>query len=280
MRKLPGAGLLGAAVAVLPAVAGSEPTPTIQAVNIGGGAYPEHRWSPATAEVSAGGGMIFQNMSASTPHGVVWTSAEAPSCTGVPLNKGETSWKGTCTFTHAGVYTFHCYVHPTEMTGSITVTASGTTTMTTTTGTTTQTTTGGGGSSTTTSTSTVPGSGAAGSPLAGSASQAIKLPSNQHGKAVHGSVAISQAGAGGRLEVDLLAKSASLASAGQPAQVRVGKLVRSQLPAGRTSFSVPLNSRARSALHRHHRLGLSVKLVITPASGSAVIITRRVVVHS
>jgi plastocyanin len=278
---LPLAGLLGAAVVVLPSVASSE-TPTINAVNVPGkGLYEEtHYWSPSTAEVYASGGVIFQNTSASVQHGVEWTGGpEAPNCPGVPIKKGETSWKGTCTFTHPGVYPFRCVVHPTEMTGSITVNANGTTTTTTTgTGTGTQTSTAGGGPSTGTATPTGSSSqGGSGSPLAGSTTGAVRLSVNQHGKSVRGSVAISPAGVGARLEVDLLAKSASLAGAGHP--VRVGRLVRSSLPAGKVSFSVPLNARARGALRRRGHLALSVRLTIRTPSGQGVSITRSVVVH-
>jgi hypothetical protein len=64
------------------------------------------------------------------------------------------------------------------------------------------------------------------------------------------------------------------------AQVRVGRLVRSSLQAGALSFSVALNARARRALGRHGRLALTVLIVLMPAHGSAVTITRSVVVHA
>jgi len=80
--------------------------------------------------------------------------------------------------------------------------------------------------------------------------------------------------------VDLLAKSASLASGGHASGVRVGKLVRSHLRAGKVAFSVALNGRARAALRRHRRLALSVRIVIQPATGSAVTVTRSVVLHA
>ena len=52
-----------------------------------------------------------------------------------------------------------------------------------------------------------------GSPLEGG-SRALKLAGSQHGSTVHGSIKVSQAGSGGRLEVSLFATSASLAKAG------------------------------------------------------------------
>ncbi len=245
-----------AAVVALPAVAASETSPVIEAVNKpGSGAYAEehHAWSPARASVVAGGAVTIRNPG-TVPHGVHWIGGPAtPACSsGVPVGTSAaasgTKWSGTCTFAQAGTYTFYCTVHGAEMTGTVTASAAG-----------------------------APPAPSEGSPLAGSASEAIKLASNQHGKAVHGSVAISLAGAGGRLEVDLLANSASLASA---RQVRVGRIVRTELQAGKVSFSVPLNARARGALRRHGRLGLSVKVTVTLAGGSAVSSTRHIVLHS
>jgi hypothetical protein len=97
---------------------------------------------------------------------------------------------------------------------------------------------------------------------------------------VHGSVEVSKAGVGGRLEVDLLAKSASLAKAKRSTQVRVGRLVRSSLYAGSVSFAVTLDAKARRALKRHHRLALTVKIVLTPVTGAPVTVNRSVVEHA
>ena len=93
-------------------------------------------------------------------------------------------------------------------------------------------------------------------------------------------VAISRAGEGGSLKVELLAKSASLASGGRATRVRVGKLVRWYLRTGKVAFSVPLNSRARGALRRYRRLPLSARIVIKPVTGFAVTVTRSVVLHA
>jgi hypothetical protein len=109
---------------------------------------------------------------------------------------------------------------------------------------------------------------------------AVKLRASQRGKSVHGSVQVSQAGAGGRLEVGLSAGSASVARARRPAQVRVGRLVRSVLHAGTVSFAVPLSAKAKGALERHRRLPLTVKVILVPVHGSAVGITRSVLLHS
>ena len=108
------------------------------------------------------------------------------------------------------------------------------------------------------------------------------LAASQHGSSVHGFVQISKAGVGGRLEVDLLASSASLAKVRHKKSTSavVGRLVRSSLYAGKVSFSVSLNTKAKRALSRHHKLALTVKIVLTPLHGGAVAITRSVVLHA
>jgi plastocyanin len=115
-----------------------------------------------------------------------------------------------------------------------------------------------------------------GPPLTGSPS----LRSTQRGTSVKGSIDVSQSGAAGRLEVDLLAKSASLAAAHRSGSARVGRFVRASVSAGTVSFSVALTPRGKSALRRHHQLALAVKITLTPPRGAAVTITRSVTLRS
>jgi plastocyanin len=282
---LPLAAALGAGAVILPAVASSETTSTIEAVNEGGLYGEKHLWKPRTATVLAGGGVNFSNPS-NVPHGVEWRPGNPamPSCgAGVPVGTSPaasgTNWSGTCTFSQPGTYTFWCTVHRSEMSGTITVNANGTITT----------------GSPSPSVGSTPSSGPSGngqqgspesasgaggtSPLAGSAASAVRLASTQHGGSVRGSVEVSAAGAGGRLAVELLAKSAALANAGHGARVRVGRLVLSHLRAGEVSFTVPLGSRARSALRRRHRLALTARLQIQAPGGSPLTITRAVTLH-
>jgi plastocyanin len=269
-RYVPLVGVLGVAAGTLPAIASSE-TPPIEAVNAG---LYSHYWSPSQATVVAGSVITFRNPS-STPHGVEWRSGPAkPECnSGVPVGTTEAvsgkEWSGTCTFSQAGTYTFYCTVHGPEMTGTITVSADGTTT--TTTGTTT--------TSPTTSTPTTtspPPEVPSGGPPAGAPS----LRASQRGESVKGSLVIGQAGAGGRLEVDLFAKSAALGRAGHKRRVRVGRLVRGSVSAGRMSFVVALDSKARRTLKRKRRLSLSVQITLTPVHGNALTVKRAVVEHA
>jgi plastocyanin len=252
--------LLGAAIVVVPIVAASETSRTVEAVNKpGSGVYPEerHAWSPEQVAVAVGGAVSIQNPGA-VPHGVHWVGGPiTPTCSGgVPVGTAPSAsgvhWSGTCTFAQAGTYIFYCSVHGSEMTGRITVSAAGT---------------------------PVPTPSSEGSPLAGNVSEAVKLARSQRGRAVRGSIEVSQAGAGSRLQVDLLAKRASLASAGQSGLVRVGRLVRTSLQPATVSFKVPVDARAKRALAIHRRLALSVRIVVSPVHGSVVTVTRSVILH-
>lgn len=246
---------LGLALASLPGAASSAEGPTIQAT---GGVY-GYYWSPSSAQTTPGGTVTFKSPSASVPHGVTWSGGPAtPACSGVPIDEGKTSWSGSCSFAQAGTYSFYCTVHPTEMKGTITASSTG---------------------------SPNPGppppspTEPAGSPLRGPASQALKLARSQQGNAVRGSVALSPAAVGGRLEVELLMAPASISDSGRVGRVRVGRLVRSALQAGRAPFAVSLRRVARRALQERGRLSLKVRLSITPPGGQALILNRSVVFH-
>jgi plastocyanin len=268
------AALLGTAAAVVPAVASSETSPTVDAVNTttGSGIYTEerHSWSPSQVTVMAGGAVTFRNAT-SVPHGIEWRGAVKPACEStVPVGTtpaaSGTEWSGACTFSQAGTYLFYCTVHGPEMTGTVTVDANGTTTVTTTTGPTT---------TTTTPTGTPAPAPSPESPLTG----ALEVAKSQRGDAVRGSLGISQAAAGGRLQVDVFAPLASLAKTKRAKTVRVGHLVRSHLSAGRLSFSVRLDAAARRSLRLHRRLALTVRTSVAPLTGKPVTVVRRVVAH-
>jgi plastocyanin len=104
----------------------------------------------------------------------------------------------------------------------------------------------------------------------------VTLRSPQHGSSVKGSLDVPAAGAGGRLEVDLLARGAPVARAKRSATVVVGRLIRSAVLTGAVPFAVKLNARARGALERHRRLTLTVRITLTPRQGRAATVTRRV----
>ncbi len=330
-RVLPFAVLLGASVAVIPAIASSagSSTATVNGTE-------SLMWSPMEVAITPGGTVTFEDTSTRVPHGVVWTNVpETPSCSGVPIDEGKTNWKGKCTFDREGTYEYYCYVHGMHMSGTIFVNATGTTTTetmttetttteTTTTGTTTTsttpTTTGTTPTTTTPSTttsmtvSTTPGTtsntpnmtssqagaasagtsaysaagGSAGSSAMGGASAggrapkdsltggSLSLVTSQRGN-VRGSVDVAQAGS--RLEILLLASSASLATSSHPAALPVGRLVKAKVPAGRFSFRVSLSKRARLALARRRHLALTAKIALTPPGGARLTRALRLTVH-
>jgi plastocyanin len=273
-RHLLLAAALGSAVAIVPAIASSEASPTVSGLE-------SIMWSPAEVAVASGGTVSFQDSSGSVPHGVVWEAGnpETPVCNGVPIDEGQTSWKGSCTFAKAGTYRYYCSVHGMAMSGTIvvgslnsppapTAPAAPTTP---------------GDTETTPPPSSTgegpPGVGLA-SPLVGSAAQAIRLARAQHGESVRGSIQVSPAGAGARLEVELLASDAVPVDKGRAAQVRIGGLARSSLKPGRVSFSAPLSRKGHASLRRRGRLVVTVRIALTPAHGAAVRATRVVVLRS
>jgi hypothetical protein len=268
------AALVGAAVAVLPALAAAPSEAKLEVnencveadwpcwATPGSGANP----APASKVTIATGGEVMFTDKASTAAAVVWMGS-APACTGVPTS-AMTGWEGKkCKFEQPGTYKFESSTLWHEYT-KYEIVVEGAATGTTPTATPT----------TTTPTPSEPSHGS-GSPLEGG-SKALKLAGSQRGSAVHGSLEVSQAGSGGRLEIGLFAASASLTKAGHSPQVRVGRLMRSSLRAGSVSFSVPLSAKGKAALRRHRRLALTVKITLTPLHGAAVTVTRSVVVHT
>lgn len=241
--------------------------------------------------VQANGSVTIANPTA-VRHGVEWVSAPAePHCTGVPVGTSPAAsaatWSGSCTFSKAGEYVFYCTVHGPSMTGRIVVSAAGETTTTNppTTTTSPPTATTGGGSS-----PSSPGYESAAPPpryvapatslLASSASSAVKIAASQRGDAVRGSVAVSPAGAGSRLEVVLLARSAAIAGAGHSAAVTVGRVIVGSVHAGSVSFAVPLSRTARKALARHRRLPVSVRVTLRSPGANELTVTRSVLLHA
>jgi plastocyanin len=291
--------VLAALAVILPGLAASETSPTITAVN-GPGVPPQHSWSPSAVSVGEGASVTLSNPTA-VPHGVEWVSVPAtPVCSGVPVGTTEaasgTQWSGNCTFTRAGTYSFYCTVHGAAMSGTITVSAAAGEPPVTTTTTTTTTLPPGSGSGGNTNGGTGSGGGGggagqpgttgaggapqgAGSPFAGGAAQALKLKASQRAEAVHGSLAISAAGAHGGLEIDLLSSAASLARREHAVAVRVGKLERGSLAAGTVRFAVALDARAKRALARRGQLALTVEITLTPPGGRAARLERGVVLR-
>lgn len=237
--RLPFAATL--AVGLFFAAVGSAAEPTIEAHE----GPTSFSWSPSSASVSPGGTVAFKNGSNTVPHGVHWTGGpETPSCTsGVAVEQEKTNWSGTCTFAQLGTYTFVCTVHA-EMKGTIAVTSTG---------------------------EPPP----AEPPPPESPLRALNLAKSQHGSTVRGSLDLTQAAAGGKLEV-LVSKKAAPGSASS----RVGRLVRSPLSAGHISFAVPLKRAMRRTLRSRGKLSLAVQVIVTAPAGTPLTLKRGVTLHA
>jgi hypothetical protein len=274
------ATLLGAAVAVLPALAASPSEAKLEVnencveANWPCWATPGSSQPAAKVTIASGGSVTF--LDSKTAANIAWTGA-APTCeSAVPVAPAspKAGWEGKCTFATSGTYKFESSTLWPEYTkyevvveGSATVPSTGTT--------------GEGGSNggsapgTTTSGPAPAGESPTGSPLSG----APRISSIQRGSTVRGSLEVSKAGAGDRLEVDLIATTASLAKAGHATQV-VGRFASAPVSAGQRSFSVKLDAKARRALKRRHRLALKVEITLTPANGEATSVTRSMTLHA
>jgi hypothetical protein len=82
---------------------------------------------------------------------------------------------------------------------------------------------------------------------------------------------VSSAGSEGQLQIQLLTRGAA---------APVGKLVRSSLHAGKLTFALTLSPKAKHTLKAHHRLTLTVRIVLTPAHGQAMTMSRSVLMRS
>jgi plastocyanin len=272
------AAALGVAAVALPATAASEGTPTIETED------PVHHWKPPTATIEAGGAIVFKNASTTVAHGIRWISAPAaPTCepsvpVGTSAAASGTNWTGGCTFAVAGTYTFYCTVHGASMSGTITVNAAGAKEPpgeTTPTGTAPTTTPGAGttpgASSTPGGSAPAGGAGASAAAASAAALSALRITVPRHAGALHGSLLVPAADAGGRLQVELLAARSALATGG----VRVGQLVRRGISAGRLAFKLTPSARALRALRRRGSLKPTMTAELGPASGAGASVSRR-----
>jgi plastocyanin len=113
-----------------------------------------------------------------------------------------------------------------------------------------------------------------GSPFAG----AVKLAASNG--ALRVTIPVSLAGEGGRLRLEVLASGASLGRRGHSRAVSIARALRSALPAGKVSLSVPLNAQAKKALRRRRRLAVTIKLTIAPLGGAPATVTKVLVLRA
>jgi plastocyanin len=273
------AAMVGATVAVLPALAAA-PSESKLEVNENCvepdwpcWATPGSSQPAAKVTIASGGSVTFAD--SKTAANIAWTGP-APTCeSAVPVApaSSKTGWEGKCTFATPGTYKFESSTLWPEYTKYEVVVEGASPappTPTTSEGGST-----GGSTTGTTSGPSPAGESQTGSPLSG----APKISSSQRGSTVKGSIEVSKAGAGDRLEVNLIATAASLAKARHATQV-VGRFVSASVGVGHRSFSVKLDTKARQALKRRHHLALKVEITLAPANGEATSVTRSMTLHA
>jgi plastocyanin len=254
----------GAAFAVAAAGAGAPLTASFTGTDPSG----SHAWvadgGGDTATISAGGTVTFSYPSAGTStHNVDFDASQPTSCTQTdpqptdsvpPLPHGPQGppWTGSCRFNTPGTYPFHCDLHQ-SMTGTVVVEPASSPTDSTTTGGSTGTTTPGSGNST-----------------APTATPVAKVTSRQTGTTVRGSVT-TPAGPS-KIVVTAFVSNRQLSShrPKKAKRVRVGSQTKRSTGTAGVSFAIKLNAAARRALHRRHKLSVSVRIVVTPTTGAAV----------
>jgi plastocyanin len=239
----------------IPALARAQQSPpssgkfTAHDIDVSSGYWTANDGTDATLTVATGGKVTFTYPDGMSYHNVVFddTSPKPASCDGLPPHFQAPPWTGSCTFTRADTYTFHCELHP-DMKGTVVVADPPP------------------GSTPTplpgTSPTPTPVYGATPTPTATPTPQRtlkVTLPARQRGRHVRGSVQVQSAHT--RLEVTISAKLT-----GRKA-VRVGHWLKRSAPAGRVAFAVPLIAPARHTLARRHRLAVTVRVALTPPGG-------------
>lgn len=270
----------------------------------------------SSVTIAVGGTVTFGYPTGASAHNADFSDGAPPtSCTQtggtpggtpppLPTTPTAAGWSGSCRFDTPGTYTFHCDLHA-FMSGTIVVVDPNappppTTTGGGSTGT-------GGGSGGTTATSpppprtgggSTPGAGTGGSPSSPSSPSAttpggtsptggasaphvrLIVAHAQRGTVVRGAVVAPVAGA--RVDAIALVSNAELAThrpRGRARAVRVGERRLRAKAAGSTAFAVRLDAAARGALRRRHSLAVTLRVVVTPPGGRAVVRTVRVVVR-
>lgn len=272
MRRRLVAGLLalpagvGAAVA-LPAFAPGDAPPSSASFTAQDYAWHVTGGSAASVTIAVGGTVAFAYPSGASAHNADFSGTAPSSCTQTagassgsvpPLPAYPTAhgWTGSCRFDTPGTYSFHCDAHQT-MHGTIVI-VDPTATTTNTTGTTTP--------PTTTTVETVPPptttSGGSGPSVGRLAHLPARVLPQQFGATLRGRVTTPSAG--WHIVVTAFASRRALGlSPSARARVAVGSIRIRATRGERTSFAVALSRAARAALHRHHRLDVTLRIVAT-----------------
>jgi plastocyanin len=264
-RELVVAAACGIAVGVPALAHARQDVVTIRAA----GDDPNFRWDQPSVTITAGETVRFVNdQAAATAFHNVRFQPDSPkpaTCTQTSGTGAGTvsqgpmpsvvrrNWSGECRIDTPGEYAFACSAHV-NMTGTIEVVAAATPTppATATPG---------------ASPTPAPGPGPSGgtketqTTLTG----AVAIARSQKGTRVRGSVRVKLAGS--RLEVSLWAPRKAVSGGKSGRLVRIGRQTKASTPAGKVSFAVGTDAKAKSALRRHRRLSVTVSVALTPPGG-------------
>jgi hypothetical protein len=78
---------------------------------------------------------------------------------------------------------------------------------------------------------------------------------------------VTVAAKGSKLVITVWAPKGALSGGKSKKLIQVGRRTRTNAPAGKVSFAVATNAKARSALRRHRRLSVTVSVALTPPGG-------------
>jgi plastocyanin len=216
------------------------------------GADPYYAWSNPDITIAPGGSVSFNNATNGF-HDVKFDQG-SPSCTGLPTTFKKQWAGGSCRFDTPGDYRYMCELHSATMIGTIHVVPAATPTPTTEPG----------GATPTPTPTPAPGPGGT-TETQTTLSGMVAIAKSQKGTRVRGSVRVKLAGS--RLEVSLWAPRNALSRGKSSKLVRIGRQTRASAPAGKFSFAVGTDAKARSALRRHRRLSVTVSIALTPPGG-------------
>jgi hypothetical protein len=212
--------------------------------------------------IAQGGTVSFGYPSGANLHNVRFTSTAQPasceqtagtlngSVPPLPHTVAGPGWRGSCTFSAPGTYTFVCDRHP-RMTGAVEVVEASSETP----------------PAGSPSPSPSPGYAPApvGSesevPAAGRAARGLKVTGRVRDGRLRGSVVVARSPS--TLRVELFAR------VGGARLTRVGALRKNHVGAGRRTFAVRLTGRAAKALARRGHLAVKVRVRVTPPEGRA-----------
>jgi plastocyanin len=217
------------ALAVASADAGAPPTASITAKD----PYSfDNGGGASSVTIARGGTVSFSYPKGSSLHNVRFDT-QPTSCSGMPALPAGPGWSGSCRFDSPGTYSFYCGQHY-FMTGKVEVVDPN-----------------------------APPTGTTGPPGGVVGPPSVKVARRQVGTVIRGTVTTP----GGPSKIAVTAFARKRAVAARAKRVKVGSVRKTSKGTGSTAFRLPVNRAARKAIHRRHRLALTIRIAVTPPDG-------------